>query len=95
MPRTLHGELAQAAEREGVSLNQLIVGRLSRSLGSDEAGADSPAAAVEGDAAVEPATRPRRDSRLLTYALAVNLVVVLVAGAIAVALLIVAWQGGF
>ena len=29
MPRALHGELAQAAEREGVSLNRLIVSRLS------------------------------------------------------------------
>jgi RNA polymerase sigma-B factor len=31
MPRALHGELAQAAEREGVSLNRLIVSRLSGS----------------------------------------------------------------
>jgi len=31
MPRPLHGELAKAAEREGVSLNRLIVSRLSGS----------------------------------------------------------------
>lgn len=31
MPQALHGELAKAAEREGVSLNRLIVSRLSGS----------------------------------------------------------------
>jgi len=75
MPRSLHGELAQAAEREGVSLNRLIVARLS------------------GGA---PPTAPaRRRSRLLDYALAANFVVVLVAGAAAVALLVGAWTGAF
>jgi len=80
MPSALHGELADAAEREGMSLNQLIVGRLSRS--------------VDGAAAEpEPGPPHRRNSRLLTYTLAVNLVVLLVAGAIAVVLLVVAWKG--
>ena len=80
MPSALHGELADAAEREGMSLNQLIVGRLSRSV-------DGPAAEPE------PGPPRRRNSRLLTYTLAVNLVVLLVAGAIAVVLLVVAWNG--
>jgi hypothetical protein len=94
MPRTLHGELAEAAEREGVSLNQLIVGRLSRSLGaSGEAGAVGSPAAAEARTVSPTARRP--ESRMLTWALAVNLVVVIAAGAIALALLILAWQGGF
>jgi hypothetical protein len=83
MPSELHGELAEAAEREGVSLNQLIVGRLSRSL-------DATLSAAQP----VPPARPTR-SRLLTYALAVNLVVLLAAGGIAIALLVVAWRGGF
>jgi hypothetical protein len=90
MPPTLHAELAQAAEREGTSLNQLIVGLLSRSV--EHAGDAQPAVGVE------PAGKPeaaRRQSRALTVALAVNLVVMLVAGAVAVILLVVAWRGGF
>ncbi len=100
MPSTLHAELAQAAEREGTSLNQLIVGRLSRSVGlsGEEAeAADGPSQAGSppvGGEAGEVATSPRQ-SRTLTIALAVNLVVMLVAGAIAVVLLVVAWRGGF
>jgi hypothetical protein len=82
MPRALHAQLAQLAEREGVSLNQLIIGTLARSV---EAPADAP-----------DAPSPRRpEPRLLTVALAVNLVVIVVAGVVAVALLIAAWRGGF
>ena len=33
MPRTLHAELARAAEREGTSLNQFITSALSRTVG--------------------------------------------------------------
>ena|SRR5581483_3547299 len=89
MPRTLHEELAQAAERQGTSLNQLIVGVLSRSVGSPgpETGeTQSPAADRGGTAG---------GSRGLRLALLVNLGVVGLAAAVAVALLIVAWRGGF
>jgi HicB family len=82
MPRKLHGELAQAAEREGVSLNRLIVARLSRSLSG---GADTTATR---DA---PVAQPRR-SRLLSYALIVNFVVLLVTGVAAVVLLVTAYH---
>ena len=71
MPRTLHGQLAQAAEREGISLNRLIVTRLSR---SDSAGAASTAARAGEDA---PGGQPRQ-SPLLRYALLINFVVLLV-----------------
>jgi hypothetical protein len=83
MPRALHAELAQRAEREGTSLNQLIIGALSSSV-SGEAGS----APAEGEA--EPAEPPRREPRILTFALALNLVVIVAAGAIAVALLVAA-----
>src|SRR3954452_6797267 len=82
MPRALHAQLARLAEREGVSLNQLIIGTLARSV---EAPSDEPG----------PPAAARREPRLLTVALAVNLVVIVVAGVIAVALLVAAWRGGF
>jgi len=87
MPRTLHAELAQAAEREGTSLNQLIVGLLSRSIGSPGAG-DEEALRATGN-------RSEGGSRGLRVALLVNLAVVVLAAVIAVTLLIVAWRGGF
>ena len=87
MPRTLHEELAQAAEREGTSLNQLIVGLLSRSVGS-------PSSHGAGEAA-PPVSERGAGSRGLRIALLVNLAVVALAAAIAVTLLILAWRGGF
>jgi HicB family len=87
MPRTLHAELAQAAEKRGVSLNQLIVGLLSNSLADGESGS--------GQSTGGNADTTVRTERRLNIALAVNLVVLIVAGAIAVALLIVAWHEGF
>jgi hypothetical protein len=96
MPSTLHAELAQAAQREGTSLNQLIVALLSRSVGAPTdgapAGAAAPAAEDEPVSTVEPV---RRQPRALTVALAVNLAVLVLAGAIAVTLLVVAWREGF
>jgi antitoxin HicB len=85
MPSELHGELSAAAEREGTSLNQFIVAALGRSL--EPAPAPSP---VEG----APATPPQQP-RLLVVAIVVNLVAVVAAGAVAIGLLIAAWQGGF
>ena len=80
MPSMLHANLARAAEREGVSLNQLIVGLLSRSLDN---GAD-------GTHGAAPAHVPTREPRLLRVAIVANLVVLVIAGAIAVGLLAVA-----
>lgn len=90
MPRNLHAQLAETAEREGVSLNQLIVGTLSESLnGGAHPNGD------EAHPAPAPAAPPTRGPRYLTLALVVNMVVILVAGGIAVALLVAAWRGGF
>ena len=91
MPSELHADLAKAAERDGVSLNQLIVGLLSRSLVS---GSHDDGAAPESSSAAEPAPVAPRESRMLRYAIAANLVVLVVAGAIAVGLLIVALRDG-
>jgi hypothetical protein len=77
MPRALHSELAQAAEREGVSLNRLIVSRLSGSAAGASAGAPS---------------RERPRSGLLSYALVANFAVLLVTGVAALVLLVTAYR---
>ena len=87
MPPTLHGELARAAEREGVSLNQFISNSLASVIGwrNGDRAAGAPAVSSAGEA------RPRR-SNLIVVALIANFVVLAVAGIAAIALLIVAWQ---
>jgi RNA polymerase sigma-B factor len=78
MPQSLHTELAQAAEREEVSLNQYITNTL--------------AASMRWHSESESAPRP---PRWLPAALVTNIVVVIIAGVIALVLLIVAWQQGW
>jgi predicted HicB family RNase H-like nuclease len=80
MPATLHDELAHAAEREGVSLNQLITGVLASSV------AWRTQARVDADAAT-------RSHGLTRAVLAANFAVVLLAAVIALALLMTAWLG--
>jgi hypothetical protein len=75
MPPSLHAELAEAADREGQSLNAYITGVL-----ADRGGDDAPAAP---DA--------RRPSRVIRTAVIVDLVLVAVAAVVAIALLVVAW----
>jgi HicB family len=85
MPRALHGELARLAEKQGVSLNQLIVGLLSSSTqargSTSNGGAETPVATDPGA------------QRRLSVALTVNLVVLAIAGVVAIVLLIVALDG--
>jgi predicted RNase H-like HicB family nuclease len=81
MPATLHDELAHAAEHEGVSLNQLITGILAGAV--DWRSGDQPSEAVVG--------RDRLSRRTSSVLLVANLVLVIVAAAIAVALLVTAW----
>jgi RNA polymerase sigma-B factor len=78
MPQSLHAELAEAAEREEVSLNQFITNTLASSLRwhSD-------------------AQEARKPSRWARAAIVTNIVVVVIAGAIALVLLIIAWQQGW
>ena len=87
MPRTLHAELARLAEKRGVSLNQLIVGLLSNSLSDG-------GRASHGDVQAA-STSDLQTQRRLSIALTVNLVVLVVAGAVAIALLIIALNGAF
>jgi RNA polymerase sigma-B factor len=84
MPQSLHAELAEAAEREEVSLNQYITNTLAAGVGwhtesSGEAGAE-----------LERGAPPR----WLPAAIVTNIVVVVIAGVIALILLVVALSQG-
>ena len=89
MPRSLHGALAEAAEREGSSLNQFITGTLASAIG------------WSGDDSLKEAPRARAttqgseggQSRRLFILLVANAVAVGVAGLAAIAILLVAWLG--
>jgi len=91
MPATLHDELARAAEAEGVSLNQLITGALASAVewrsvdGQGRSG--RPAGTADPGSRLPPG--------LMRYALVANLAVLLLATAVAIALLVVAWRAGF
>ena len=102
MPRTLHAELTRAAERESVSLNQFITDTLASSVAwrgrSSSASGSSRAGPIQTPGAESLTTEPsaarpiRRDtSPLVTIALAANFVVVVVAGIVAIAVLLAAW----
>jgi hypothetical protein len=80
MPPDLHGDLAQAAEREGTSLNGYIIGRLQASLGRT----------VEGRPATGTATLSAPSLRRLLIA---NVITVGLASLAAIVLLLVAWLG--
>ena len=80
MPPDLHGHLAQAAEREGTSLNGYIISRLQASLGRT----------VEGDTATASSTLSAPSLRRLLIA---NVVTVGLASLAAIVLLLVAWLG--
>lgn len=75
MDPALHAGLAQAAERDGQSLNAYITGVLSDEMG--------------GERTADPANRVA--GRLIRAAIIADLVLVAVAAAIAIALLVVAW----
>ena len=78
MPPALHARLAQEAEKGGVSLNQLITTRLEASL-------QEPRAGTAREVGRAPAPTPP-----LTTALRINLAVVVLAGVVAVVLLVLA-----
>ena len=88
MPRSLHGELAKLAERDGTSLNQLITGTLASAIGwTGESLGDG----VAG----KPASRPAApgSSRTLLVLLVANGIAVGLAALAAIGLLLYAWQG--
>jgi len=80
MPPDLHGELAQAAERDGTSLNGYIIARLGEAVGrTPESGA------VAGSSGLSAVT--------LRRLLIANVVTVALASLAALAILLVAWLG--
>lgn len=80
MPPDLHGELAQAAERDGTSLNGYIIARLGEAVGrTPEIGA------VAGSPGLSAIT--------LRRLLIANVVTVALASVAALAILLVAWLG--
>jgi RNA polymerase sigma-B factor len=92
MPHSLHGELARAAEREHVSLNQFITNSLSAAVSWRRPGEEgAPGAPTDVSEGPSKASSPR----WLPAALVTNLVIVIVAGILAVLLLLLAWQQGF
>jgi HicB family len=85
MPTGLHGELARAADREGISLNQFISSALAGAVGWGQEGGKVPPAS--------PSTlKPR--SRWLMFLLAANLVLVAAAAVSAIVFLVAAWLNG-
>ena len=86
MPASLHDELANAAEREGVSLNALVTGALAGAVGWRD-----PSGELREFRAESPAERPQWLRRVLVA----NVIVVGLAAVAAIALLIAAWSGGF
>jgi RNA polymerase sigma-B factor len=93
MPQSLHADLVRTAEREGVSLNALITSALASAIGwRNEDPSATPA--PDGDTPETPAApAPRR--RWSSVALVANIVVVVLAAVLALALLVAALaQGG-
>jgi RNA polymerase sigma-B factor len=90
MPRTLHDDLAEAAEREGLSLNRFITGTLTASIKGRGAHVGQP---VEHPDSSE--FEAREVPRWLPAAIVVNIVVVVVAAIVALVLLVIAWQNGW
>ena len=86
MPSELHEQLAQAAEREEVSLNRFVNDALTSSVDGPGSG--------PGEEDAEGPSSLRLSARAVRVALATNLAIVLIAGVAAVVLLVLAVQRG-
>jgi predicted HicB family RNase H-like nuclease len=84
MPQSLHAELARAAERDEVSLNQFITGSLASAVRWRGASNDG---VVPEDSAGQP---PERRAGYFRTALVANVALLALIAALAVALLIIA-----
>jgi RNA polymerase sigma-B factor len=90
MPSTLHEQLAQAAEREQVSLNRFVTDALATTVSparDDQPASQPPPAAEATDGGAPPA-------RTIRMVIAANLAVVVVSVAVAGVLLVLALQRG-
>jgi hypothetical protein len=96
MPQTLHAELAEAAEREQVSLNQFITLALAAAVGWRQPSRNGVGHSDEPSAPpLEPSPGPapaHGSARVLSLALTVNAVLVAIAAVLAIGLLIAAWS---
>jgi RNA polymerase sigma-B factor len=90
MPRTLHDDLAKAAQRENLSLNRFITATLTAAIKGRGA---EPGQRVEQPDS--PEFEAREVPRWLPTAIVVNIVVVVVAAIVALVLLVIAWQNGW
>jgi RNA polymerase sigma-B factor len=97
MPQSLHAELARAAERDEVSLNQFITGSLAGAVGwrQQNGGEDLVEPEHSEPVTEEPAPAPKRSGgRWLGRALVANAVLVGLAGIAALTLLVVVLTHG-
>jgi predicted RNase H-like HicB family nuclease len=94
MPPALHGELARAAEADGISLNHFITTALASVVGWRNPAAEPRRGSLTGGGAHPAAatdTTPARVPRARSAMLTANLVVLSVLAALAFVLLLVAW----
>jgi RNA polymerase sigma-B factor len=97
MPQSLHAELVRTAEREGVSLNALVTSALASAVGwrnGEPAAVDDAATPATGAAVPEAVAAPAPRRRWSSVALVANVVVVLLAAIVALALLFAALTQG-
>lgn len=98
MPQSLHAQLAHAAEGEGISLNQFITTALASAVGWRDHTARDPDFRRRGStgSAARPAAAAGaglgRESKTRSLLLAANLIMLFVLAALAVVLLITAWD---
>lgn len=90
MPSELHNQLASAAEREHVSLNQFVTSALATAVSTPLESREKPPISHPGP--VSPAVPP--PARTFRLVLAANLAVVVLAVAVAVVLLLLALERG-
>jgi RNA polymerase sigma-B factor len=92
MPSTLHQQLAEAAERENVSLNRFVTDVLAASVANEPSVAKEPKPADTAPQAPVESSGSR--GRAFRVALATNLAVVVLVGIVAVTLLVLALERG-
>jgi RNA polymerase sigma-B factor len=90
MPRGLHDDLAEAAEREGLSLNRFITSTLTAAIKGQR-----PERAEQREHPESSGFEAREVPRWLPAAIVANIVVVVVAALVAIVLLVIAWQNGW
>jgi RNA polymerase sigma-B factor len=93
MPRRLHDDLADAAERADLSLNRFITNTLTAAIQGKPAEHTEHTEHTERSGHSE--LEAREVPRWLPAAIVANIVVVAVAAVVAVVLLVIAWQNGW